>query len=437
MRNTDEILTSLQSEETVRIIDIHIYEQEPQQEPPCVESDLESEEPAATNESQQDQQEPARPRHHYTPPVFVLAGLASIFLMSVLITVFLLPLLATPTVTITLVPLTKEIDTTQQITVSTDARAGSVPGRSLSQMTMSQQKTVPTTGQQHQNATQAQGRMTFYNMATSPQQIATGTLLVGADGVQVVTDQTALLPAGNLAINGQATVTAHAIIAGPQGNIAGGDIYGPCCRQSIQVVSGAFTGGHDARDYRAVQQKDIDAATSDLQASLLQSAQAAFQQQVRVNETLITPLPCHLTSTPDHPNGAEAQHVTITVSTTCRGMVYNAQAMHQQVAQTATQEAMKQLGNGYTVSGMPTTTITQATPKGGNDIVLQMNNASYWRYQLTDQQERQLITQIAGKSRSAATDLLLHSPGIESVAIDATTLPTDTQHIRVMVVYAG
>src|SRR5260370_42029891 len=91
---------------------------------------------------------------------------------------------------------------------------------------------------------------------------------------------------------GQMTVTAHAVIGGPAGNIAAGDIYGPCCRLNVSAVNAPFTGGEEARDYQMVTQQDIDAVVSSLKTSLDQSVQAALQVQVHTDETLITLFPC-------------------------------------------------------------------------------------------------------------------------------------------------
>jgi hypothetical protein len=150
----------------------------------------------------------------------------------------------------------------------------------------------------------------------------------------------------------------------------------------------------------------------------------------------LLPFPCTLTSTPDHQPGTQATHVTITVSEACTGMVYNTQAMHQQVTQIATQEATKQLGNGYSLSGTINETITQATLKdNGSRVVLQVHITSAWSYQFTDQQQQHLMNSIAGKSHNAAMNSVLHTPGVQSASISGATLPTNTQHIRVMVVY--
>jgi hypothetical protein len=112
--------------------------------------------------------------------------------------------------------------------------------------------------------------------------------------------------------------------------------------------------------------------------------------------------------------------------------------MQNRFKQIVTQEATKQLGNGYSLSGTVNATITQATPKNnGSMAALQVHLASTWSYQFTDQQQQRLMNSIAGKSRNTAISMLLHTPGVQSIAISSATLPTDVQHIRVIVVYAG
>jgi hypothetical protein len=170
---------------------------------------------------------------------------------------------------------------------------------------------------------------------------------------------------------------------------------------------------------------------------LLQSEQAALETQVHPDETLLTPLPCQQTVTPDHQPGAEATQVQVMVSELCKGMVYHTQAYQSLTAQIANQEATYQLGNGYTLTGAVQSTITQATPQKQNTIALQVNIAGTYAYQLSQEQLQQLPTALAGKSKAQAIAFLLHTSGIQSVSVSSAILPTDAEHIHVMVVYAG
>ncbi len=127
-------------------------------------------------------------------------------------------LLFTPPVTVTITPQVKTLSTTA--TVSLGGAGADIHGRGLLALTVSQSLTTQATGKGHQDATQAAGSLTFYNGSFSSKSIDAGTVFTGSDGIQVVTDQTALIPPGNPPTYGAATVPAHAVHAGSQGNIA-------------------------------------------------------------------------------------------------------------------------------------------------------------------------------------------------------------------------
>jgi len=92
--------------------------------------------------------------------------------------------------------------------------------------------------------------------------VAAGTSLSGSDGVEVVTDRVAVIPAGIATtppLYGQVTVPAHAFLAGPQGNIRARDINRACCLASVLAQNTvAFNGGQNERDYPIVARADID-----------------------------------------------------------------------------------------------------------------------------------------------------------------------------------
>src|SRR5256885_1694810 len=92
-----------------------------------------------------------------------------------------------PIATVTITP------TTKMVTIS----AALPLGRLVPPLTVSQSATTKTTGTGHQDATKATGTITFYNGLFTQQAIATGTTITGSDGVQMITDQQADVPAGN------------------------------------------------------------------------------------------------------------------------------------------------------------------------------------------------------------------------------------------------
>ncbi len=440
IHHTDELFlsgepTPAPEEQSTRFVDVHIYHLPPgEQEPPHVES-----EPAPAPQHERNQEPQARAgTRRFSGRVLVSVGMSSL-LGGVLAMLFLLAIQPPPAeATITIVPIEQQITMTSTITVATGqtANAAQVPGRTLAAVTMSQQQTIPTTGTAYQDATAAHGSLTFYNAAPFAQTIVAGTLLTGADGVQIVTDQDVTMPAVSYPTLGQASITAHAVTTGPAGNIRAGDIYGPCCRLNVSAVNSAFTGGQAARDYRTVTQQDISTVATSLRKGLMQSEQAALQTQVRSEETLITPLPCQQSITPDHRPGEEATQVHIIVSETCTGTVYNTLHYQNQITQVMNQQARKQRGEGYSLTGTLHSTIIQVAPAEQNHVTLQVSIAGTYAYQFTQEQVQSMQTLVRGKSTAQATNALLQLPGVQSVAISTTKknapLPTSEEHIHVL-----
>jgi hypothetical protein len=367
--------------------------------------------------------------------VALVAVLAT--LIGLNLSVVLSPLFA-PSATVTLTTTSQHLTTTETLELVTSGIAHptkhQVPGRALPAVTMSQQKTVPTTGIAHQDATATHGTLTFYNSATYLQTVPAGTLIVGADGMQVVTDTDVTIPAAMFPTFGQRSVMAHAVVTGPQGNIKVGDIYGACCRVNVSVVSSAFTGGQNARTYQTVALQDIQGVVSRVKTSLEQSVQAALHTQVQPSETLVTPLDCTQHVTPDHTVGEEAMTVTVTIDDTCTGNVYDMQAFTTITTQQANQDASSRLGTGYTPTELQTS-ITGATPKEHGIVALQVTSSSVWAYQYSPEQEQRIKAMIAGMKKDRAQATVLHLAGVQSASVtlaNGTTLPTDTARIHLL-----
>lgn len=259
-------------------------------------------------------------------------------------------------------------------------------------------------------------------------------MLTGTDGVSIVTEQDALLPAAVMPTEGQVSVAAHATLTGPQGNIGAGAIYGACCRFDVFVANSAFVGGQDARTYATVAAQDVQDVVTHITPSLLHSVQAAFQTQVQSTETLITPLACTQQVMPSPHVGLEATTVSVTVNDTCTGMTYITQDFTTLATQRATQDAVQHLGTGYTTTGIQTS-ITSVTLEVHGVLALHVSSHRLWIAQMSDAQQHALKVMLAGKSKAQATTLLLHLAGVQSVSLtltQGTTLPKDTTHIALL-----
>lgn len=423
------------------VIEVYVIEREPyngdDEDPQTVESTI------ASPQSQecQDHEDQGTTKIHIASQRPRLYWLAIMLIALCILTpgiaslIYVLPLV-TPSATITLVTQSQQLTTTSTLQVvngAADSAQHQLAGRVLPKDTMSQGRTIPTTGTAHQDAKAAYGLLTFYNAASYVQTINVGTMLTGADGIPVITDQNAVIPAAVMPTEGQVTVSAHAALTGPLGNIRAGDLYGQCCRLNVFVANSAFHGGMKDRSYHTVTQQDITIVASNLTASLDQSVQAAFQTQVHPTETLLMPLSCTHRIISDHRPGEEAIKVNVTLDETCTGIVYNAQALTTLVTQIVTQGAMKRLGAGYTPTGVQTS-VTQATNNhGGSD--LQVKSVSLWTHSFTQTQQQVIKAMIAGTSKDRATAILLHTAGVQSVFItlkNGSTIPNDVQHINLV-----
>ncbi len=379
--------------------------------------------------------EPPEPFDAHTPPkqkpYWLLIPFTILFCLLFLAASSLFPLL-TPSATVTIIPVERNITLTAAIQVQ---------GRELPLLTLMQSTSIPATGKRHQSARHAGGTITFYNGSFSSQTIAAGTMVTGKDGVHINTGQTAIIPAGNPPIYGHITVSAHAVLAGSQGNIAAYDINQACCGNSVLAKNTqAFTGGASARDFLVVTRTDMNNAVTSLLVPLSQSEDAALQAQLHTGEALITPS-CTPSVSSNHKPGDEAKHVSVTVSVTCEGFAYVAQKVYAHATQMIAKKALQRLGTGYTVLGDITASVIHATitDQARGIATLTVKLDATFIYQITPGEKHQLIKLIAGKSKSSALHKLLSQPGIQAASIRCTggdTLPHDPNHITISMVYS-
>ncbi len=366
-----------------------------------------------------------------------------------LVAVFVAPVV-TLAATVTLVPETKTLSTSLTVTAlstgTPEQAREQVAARLLVVSSSVQNQTVPTTGTGHAPARVGEGTLTFYNAAPYSQTLAAGILLTGADGVEIVTDAPAVIPAGNPPIEGEATVPAHAAVIGPQGNIAPLDLNGLCCMAGVSVKNTtAFHDGQDAYDYPMVTQADINQAAGPLLATLTPATQGNVQREVHPNERLAGQVGCQPRVTPDHPVGDRAAQVTVNVSVTCHAEVYNHEAVVRLVTNALMQKASTTLGTDYALRGRISTTITPggAPPhaKPGT-LTLLVTGQGAWVYQVRRAEQARLTKFIAGLSRQAAVQVLQqqeqhHLAGVHiqitGLWARNTTLPTDPARIHLLV----
>ncbi len=440
-----------QQQPTQTIIDVYIIEREQDEEErdedaQTIEGTLETATPEQQNEGDLFPPQPTP-----TPPVREARIIHRTWWMVALITLCLLLTVSAgtgivfwylliPSAHITLTIHAQQLTTTSSVHLITNGAAdptrNQLAGRMLPSVTMSQARTLPTTGTTRQMATTAHGFITLYNAAPYAQMVSAGTLLAGADGMQVLTDQDAMITAAVPPTEGQVTVGGHTVVTGPQGNIRAGDLYGLCCRLNVFVTNSAFHGGQNARTYQTVTAQDIAGVVRTLTTSVEQSLQAALQTQVTATETLVIPLACMQQVTPDHHAGEEATQVEVMLSETCVGIVYSTQALTTLATMLATTDAHTRLGTGYTTTGVQTTVIhTSPNKRQPGSIDMQIQSVGLWAYPFTPEQQDSMKAMIAGMRKDKATSTLLHMTGVQSVSITlahGTTLPKDVQQIHLL-----
>jgi hypothetical protein len=337
-----------------------------------------------------------------------------------------------PIATVTIIP------KSQTVTLTGTVRLGRV----VTPITLSQSQTTHTTGTGHQAAEKAKGYLTFYNGQFQTVTIAAGTILSGASGVQVMTDQDASIPAANPPSFGYTTVAAHAISAGSTGNIAAYDINEACCATSVLAKNtSAFTGGQDERTFATVTQHDIHSLSTVLKTTLAQGITGALQGQLQPEEQLQL-LPCSPTVSSDHQIGEEATQVKVTVSQTCSAVAYNSEELETKATTFLATQAQYKTGAGYSLFGTPRVSVTQATVNSTTPhlVFLSFKAQGTWIYGITARSQEHIKMLLAGKSAQEAVQLLAALTGVDHVAIKFSgfgndiRLPKTTAYIHISVI---
>jgi serine/threonine protein kinase len=376
---------------------------------------------------------------------FSRLGLTALALLLVaVLSLTLLPLglgVLHPSVTVTLVPATHALQRTYTLSARVGAQADParlvVPARLLSTPPQSQSRTVTASGQASTPGTRAQGVLTFYNGEGVPQVIPAGTKITGRSGVAVTTDADVTIPAGNPPDLGQITVSAHAVDPGSKGNISPLDINQPCCssNQSIYVKNiDAFTGGQDPQSYTFVQQSDIDGAVAALKPALVGSARTAFASLKSSGEESVGDPQCTSQANSDHRAGERASSVTVTVTASCSGLVYDRNSVITLVTTLLKADIARSYGSGYRPT-QPVQTRISAARAGDRSAVLTVQASGTWRYQFSAAQLATFKQLIAGHDPEQARAILRRQPGVADVVLKLTlgqsSLPSDPTRITI------
>jgi hypothetical protein len=358
--------------------------------------------------------------------------------------------------TVTITPASMDLKNAYTISVVTgtpDASQNQVGGaRILSTATSSYVQTVNATGQGTIPGTQASGTLRVENHSLSTITLNAGMVIPNQYPLMIhmQLDQTVtLLPHGYVDY-----IPAHVVEVGTIGNLPGSCCgFGPddfqnqcdsihnCGPPDWDIFNdSAFTGGTDPQTYTAVQQSDINGAASTLEQANSPNAQQVLQPQVQANEQFIGTPQCKPKVTSDHVAGDQATSVTVTVSFTCTGEVYNPQPAQAMASQLLTTQASTNPGPGYTLVGNIAALVTGAAVSSVNQgtVMLTINAEGVWVYQFSSAQTQALAKAIAGKKKQDVQAFLLKQKGIAKVLINLTggdgkTLPANADQIKIIV----
>lgn len=212
---------------------------------------------------------------------------------------------------------------TQEVSFSVN-----IQGIILAPMEKTIYKTVSATGKQYVSATTVTGTITFYNGAIYSQIIPVNTIIKGADGVTVITDEQATIPSASQTIPptyGQTTVLTHSVTPGAIGNIRSGDINEACCATSVIAQNTSFHGGKDAYTYTYLSEKDVQNAVSPLLPTL-QVQTLSLLSYPQLNPTCIT-------VTISSPSvGRETTSAVLRITETCKAFSYRLKSVNDAIS---------------------------------------------------------------------------------------------------------
>jgi hypothetical protein len=174
-----------------------------------------------------------------------------------------------------------------------------------------EQAIIPT-GSKTYPATPAQGILTIYNGSILAERLPRGMIFVTGTGIEVMTDASVYIPAGNPPYYAFAHVSVHAVVSGGQGNISVLAINNTFGTSLVIRNLQPFTGGHDAYAVTVATRQDRQTAMDNARVSL--TAQLARMKAM-------VAYPCHET--------ARENHGRVTLSWACQFVTYSVpQYMH-------------------------------------------------------------------------------------------------------------
>jgi hypothetical protein len=361
---------------------------------------------------------------------------------------FTFPQFSTTTAAVTITPshsIVNKIYTIAVVTGQPDIAQKQVNGARIITSSQTQSLQVSATGKVTSPAISSTGVLLFSRVRSKKHVIIpAGTPFPGKNNVALVLNAPITLRAKGSVVS----VSAHAYPAGVQGNVPALNINGPFCYPdcitgaTFHVQNTAFTGGQAAQSYKFIQQSDITAAAHQLERALVITAQTAIQSQIGTYEQQAGSIACGLSSLSSNQQaGAKVADVLVSVTERCQEEVYSVQAALNLATNLLNNDVTKLVGPGFAITGSVTTQVLSQPEiidtQGSLSLKVMASGTAF--YQVTSTKKQALAKLIAGKSLTAALDLLSNQSGIAHTTItisdnSADTLPDDASKIHVAVV---
>ncbi len=308
-------------------------------------------------------------------------------------------------------------------------------------------QTAKATGQGTIPGTQASGTVCIDNFNTAaPITLQSGSTYgntyPNAPFFHMVLDATkSLPPAPSSSTWSQACGPAHVLEVGTIGNnIFNNNQFGTLTYSVFTNSALKFTNGKDPQNYVAVQQSDIDNTAQGLINANEPDAQAALQTQQRSNERFINAAQCSPKVSSNHRAGDSAPSVTVSVTFTCTGEVYDYDGARSFADQLLIQQAKTRPGSTYVLVGNIATSVVSAniSDQQNGTVTITVTAQGKWLYRFTNTQKQTLARMVAGKKKEEAQSILSAQTGIVQANIqlsggDSVTLPEDASKITVVV----
>lgn len=430
---------------------------EPLTTPPIVESTIAESEVTSTEaiEEPDISKHPTVPLAPLTTPKRYFRvnwwSIAALFLLLILAGEHTIPLIYPvidtylhPKAIVTLFPAQKPMSQNYSylvVTGTADLSKNQIPSRLISFTTPTKSETINTTGIGYTPAIQANGAITFYNVAPYNQTIYAGTVITARDGIQIVTDQTITIVAGNGEANGNAQALAHTIQAGTNANIPPLAINTLCCLSGVLAKNQSpFIGGENPKPYPMLSSADLKREATHLAGTLSPNAKVGIQSQMRDFEQNLVPIQCNMHTASNPKVGEKATTANVSVFETCITQVYDYSEVASLTTSAFLADAQSQLSSNFVQSGNLTIAKRKTTllDKTHSTYELSVSATGTLIFHLTAPQAQSLKKRIAGKSTAQAQQELLQLTGVAGVYIkpahqDDLSLPTNPDQIQMNV----